>query len=105
MNFELMPLAGSGEPADLHAECTAYGSDTSQPPALPQSRIWHIHFDVWAGEFGPRVTVATLRVTVTVRLTDAELLALRGEAERRGVTVGAALRLLIQQLRRSALAG
>jgi hypothetical protein len=36
---------------------------------------------------------------ITVRLTEAELLALRAEAEKRGVTVGAALRLLIRALR------
>jgi hypothetical protein len=36
---------------------------------------------------------------ITVRLTEAELHALRGEAKERKVTVGAALRQLIQELR------
>jgi hypothetical protein len=36
---------------------------------------------------------------ITVRLTDEELVALKTEAQKRGVTVGAALRLLIGALR------
>jgi hypothetical protein len=36
---------------------------------------------------------------ITVRLSEAELLALREEAEKQGITVGAALRLLFRALR------
>lgn len=37
---------------------------------------------------------------ITVRITEAELQALKQEAEQQGTTVGAALRLLIQDLKK-----
>jgi predicted DNA binding CopG/RHH family protein len=37
---------------------------------------------------------------ITVRITEAELQALKQEAEQHGTTVGAALRLLIQDLKK-----